>query len=159
MRAAAAGVVAVVAFALVAVVPAAALPTGFRSPTGNISCLFVPATHDDARRRLQAQVLCTIAHSAYGSMLQDKCLNPLGQVGSGVDWHGFSLGATRRGSIVCSGGVLYNPTELKPSYVTLRYGTAMRRGPITCRSKTAGITCLNRSGHGVFVSRESWRAW
>ena len=26
-------------------------------------------------------------------------------------------------------------------------------------SRVTGLTCTNRSGHGLFLSRESWRAW
>ena len=156
---AAAGIATIIALAFVAVASAATQPTGFRSPSGNISCLFVPSTHDDTGHLLPAQLLCSIERSAYDATLQDRCLNTNGQVGAGVDWHGFSLGATRRGSVVCSGGILYNPNLVKPSYVTLNYGATMRRGEITCRSQRTGVSCHNGSGHGLFVSRETWRVW
>jgi hypothetical protein len=156
---AAAGIATIVALTLAAAAPAATRPTGFRSPSGNISCLFVPAAHDDTGHLLTAQLLCSIVRSAYSTTLQDRCLNPNGQVGAGVDWHGFSLGAAGRGSVVCSGGILYAPSLVKPSYVTLRYGATMRRGEISCRSQRTGVTCHNRRGHGLFVSRETWRVW
>jgi hypothetical protein len=69
----------------------------------------VQAARDDGGRLLQAQVLCSIARSVYGRSLQDRCLNPRGNKGAGVDRHGFNLGVVRGGSLCCSGGILYNP--------------------------------------------------
>ena len=76
-----------------------------------------------------------------------------------VDWHGFTLTATRPATIVCSGGILYNPATQRPSYVTLAYGSTWRRGVFTCVSRVTGVTCTSRTGHGFFVSRQSWRVW
>jgi hypothetical protein len=121
-----------------------ALP-GFRSPSGNIKCLFVPGS--------TSTMLCTVAHADYAVTLQNRCLGP---GGSGVDWHGFTLGAATKGSVSCSGGILYVG---RPSYVTLPYGKTWRHGVFTCWSRTAGVTCRNAKGHGLFVSRRSWRAW
>ena len=42
--------------------------------------------------------------------------------------------ATGRVGITCSGGILYDPREAPPRY----------------------LTCRNRAGHGLFVSRQSW---
>jgi hypothetical protein len=36
----------------------------------------------------------------------------------------------------------------------LGYGRAWRRGGIRCVSRSIGLTCRNRSGHGFFMSRE-----
>ena len=79
--------------------------------------------------------------------------------GSGVDWHGFELGTVKRGQVLCSGGILYNPGTQSPTYVVLAYGKSWRRGAFTCVSRLTGLTCRNAHGHGVFISRESWRAW
>src|SRR5918912_1276297 len=117
---------------------------GFRSPTGNIRCLYVIPP---------GMMLCTIDRSAYAKRLQDRCMAP---GGAGLDWHGFTLGATKKGTIVCSGGILYNGT---PSYVTLRYGKPWRHGVFTCVSKLSGVTCRSRAGHGLFISRQASRAW
>ena len=117
---------------------------GFRSPTGNIRCLYVTPP---------GMMLCTIDRSAYAKRLQDRCMAP---GGAGLDWHGFTLGATKKGTIVCSGGILYNGT---PSYVTLRYGKTWRHGVFTCVSKLSGVTCRSRAGHGLFISRQAYRAW
>lgn len=128
--------------------PAAAktiLP-GFRSPSGNIRCVLAPGT----------VLRCRIARADYSAALQARCLRP---GGAGVDWHGFELPAARKGAVTCSGGILYDPGTQRPVYPTLPYGTTWRRGPFACSSRVTGVTCRSRAGHGVFVSRESWRAW
>ena len=79
--------------------------------------------------------------------------------GAGVDWHGFTLTATGRGAINCSGGILYNPATQRPGYATLPCGKSWRHGTFTCTSRVTGVTCRNRAGHGLFVSRQSWRVW
>ena len=79
--------------------------------------------------------------------------------GSGVDWHGFELGAASRGAVTCSGGILYDPATQRPSYVTVAYGLSWRHGAFTCRSRRTGVTCESRRGHGLFLSRQSWRVW
>ena len=120
---------------------------GIRSPSGNIKCLFVPGR--------PSMLLCTIAHADYGSKLVKYCGSPP----IGVDWAGFTLSATRKGSVNCSGGVLYNPDTQKPSYATLPYGRTWRHGPFTCSSRVTGVTCRSRAGHGLYVSRQTWRGW
>jgi len=144
--------------ALVAVAPAVAKTTlpGFRSPSGNIKCLFVPAGRDDAGHRLSSRLVCSIGRATYANTLQARCLGP---TGAGVDWHGWSLSPTGKGSVVCSGGVLYNPDTQRPSYLTLQYGGTWRQGAFTCSSRVTGVTCRNRNGHGLFISSLTWRAW
>ena len=40
----------------------------------------------------------------------------------------------------------------------LAYGQRTRLGPMACDSEQAGVTCtLETSGHGFFVSRDSYR--
>ena len=74
-----------------------------------------------------------------------------------VDWAGFSLSANGKGVVACSGGPAYDPQTEHPRYVTLAYGKTWRQGPFTCRSATTGVTCTNRAGHSLFVSRGAWR--
>ena len=120
---------------------------GFRSPSGNISCLFLGGT--------PATLLCKIAHADYAKQLQDRCMGP---AGAGVDWHGFELTAARKGTIVCSGGALYPGTD-RPSYVTLPYGKTWRQKMFSCSSRVIGVNCSNPNGHGFFLSRQTWRVW
>jgi hypothetical protein len=126
---------------------ATSLP-GFRSPSGNISCLLIPGP--------PRNVQCQIAQADYARTLKARCLGP---VRGGVDWHGFTLTATRPATIVCSGGILYNPSALRPHYAALAYGKSWRQGVFTCLSRSTGVTCTSRAGHGLFVSRQSWRVW
>jgi Family of unknown function (DUF6636) len=128
---------------------------GVRSPSGNIKCLFVPGPASPSGKRLPSMLLCTIARADYAKKLVAHCGAPPIQ----VDWGGFSLGERTKGSIVCTGGVLYDPDTQRPSFVTLPYGKSWRHGVFTCWSRVSGVTCRNRAGHGLFVSREAWRAW
>ena len=121
---------------------------GIRTPSGNISCVAVPGGGSN--------LLCAIHRASYASALQRRCMRP---DGSGVDWHGFELGSRTVGHVLCTGGILYNPGTQVPRYVTLAYGRTWRSGAFACVSRTSGLTCTNAHGHGVFVSRESWRAW
>jgi hypothetical protein len=140
-----------------ATVAAASTIPGFRSPSGNISCLFIPSTPlDSGSGRTPATLLCTIAHADYSKTLQARCLGP---TGAGVDWHGFLLPAARKGTVSCSGGALYNPAKQRPSYITLAYGKTWRHKMFSCTSAITGVNCSNPSGHGMFISRQTWRTW
>ena len=112
-----------------------------RTPSHNITCAVTPgALH------------CDIAQAAYRAGLQKRCIAPP----TGLDWHGFELTPTGKGAITCSGGVLVmGPVR----YVTLRYGRTWRNGVYTCRSRITGLTCTNRAGHGLFLSRASYRTF
>jgi hypothetical protein len=76
-----------------------------------------------------------------------------------LDWHGFSLSPSRRATLVCSGGILYDSGRDTPTYTVLAYGRTWRARGFTCRSRTTGLTCTNGRGHGLFLSRESYRLW
>ena len=120
---------------------------GFRSPSGNISCLFIPSATGSA----PAAILCRLAHADYAHALQTRC--------KGLDWHGFLLPAARKGAVNCSGGILYNPTTQHPRYITLAYGKTWRQKMFSCTVQLAGVTCSNPHGHGMFISRQTWRTW
>jgi hypothetical protein len=40
----------------------------------------------------------------------------------------------------------------------LPYGKSWHRGAFTCTSAATGLTCRNSSGHGFFLSRQSWHS-
>jgi hypothetical protein len=122
-----------------AVADAKTLP-GIRSPSGNITCLYVHGRPEVLR--------CDIAQADYTQALQDQCM-----ARSSVDWHGFELSPTRKGTITCSGGILF---PAKANYVTLPYGKSWQRGVFTCASAVTAVTCRSRAGHGLFISRHSW---
>jgi hypothetical protein len=132
----------------VAAAPAARLP-GITTPSGNIRCFVVPV-----RPTAHSNLLCTIRAASYTVALQRRCIAPP----TGLDWHGFQLSDTGRAQVVCSGGILYDARD-RPVLQRLAYGRVWRQGPYTCRSRFTGLTCTTRAGHGLFLSRSSWRAW
>ena len=70
-----------------------------------------------------------------------------------LDWgDSVSLGRTGRTKLVCHGD-----TALLPSAPVLAYGKTWKRGPFSCTSRRAGLTCENAADHGFFLSRKSWR--
>jgi surface antigen len=117
---------------------------GFRSPTGNIRCF------------VGTSLYCSIRRADYAAKLQAHCLKP---DGSGVDWHGFKLRQATRGKVYCTSNPPYDTGKQRPSYRLLAYGKSFAHGSFTCASRVTGITCRNRAGHGIFISRRSWRAW
>ena len=127
---------------------AARLP-GVKTPSKNISCFYLPQ-----RPTAHGNLLCNIKQASYTGTLQAKCIAPP----SGLDWHGFTLSDTKRGEIVCTGGLMYDARDT-PTFVTLAYGTTWRHGGFTCKSRITGLTCTNAAGHGLFLSRESYRVW
>ena len=120
---------------------------GFHSPSGNIRCFLVPGRPPVLR--------CQIRQADYATRLTTHCASPP----IGVDWAGFELTPGRKGAVTCSGGVLYEPDRQVPVFVNQGYGTTWRRGAFACDSETTGVTCRNRTGHGLFISRASWRVW
>lgn len=118
---------------------------GFSSPSGNIKCFVV-----------NKALYCSIGHANYAKRLQDRCMRP---DGSGVDWHGFALRATRRAALYCTSNPPYNMGTQRPSNTTLPYGKSFRHGAFTCTSRVTGVTCRNQRGHGLFVSRQAYRIW
>ncbi len=139
-----------VAVALIAPTGAVAKKTplpGFHSPSGNIKCFYVPGR--------PAILRCRIGEATYANRLTSYCAStPIG-----LDWAGFELAPTRKGAVTCSGGVLYSPERQVPVFVNRPYGTTWRHGVFRCESKRTGVTCRSRTGHGLFISRASWRAW
>jgi hypothetical protein len=135
---------------LVAAGPAVArtpLP-GVRTPSGNITCFFVPGP--------PGHLLCDVHRAVYLGRLQDGCM-----ARAGLDWHGFEVYVRRRTDYVCSGGILYNSNTSYPSFTTVPYGKTWQHGAFRCWSRVTGLTCRARTGpgHGIFLSRQSWRGW
>ena len=121
---------------------------GIRTPSGNIKCLVIPGK--------PSLLHCTLGKASYATRLESRCMTP---GGAGVDWHGFELAATGKGGVSCSGGILYSPERSQPSYSTLSYGHSWRHGGFSCLSQRSGLTCRSTSGHGLFLSRTSFRVW
>jgi hypothetical protein len=123
----------------------ATLP-GVTTPSRNIHCFYVPAK--------PAHLLCDIHQAAYNAREQDGCM-----ARAGLDWHGWELAAAMRAQPVCSGGILYNSNRNRPVFRTLAYGNTWHFAAFTCTSRITGLTCTTSKGHGIFISRQSWRGW
>jgi hypothetical protein len=124
---------------------APALLPGVVTPSGNIHCFYVPGP--------PGHLLCDIHKASYNTREQNGCM-----AGAGLDWHGWEVYSTRKTVPVCSGGILYNSNTGYPKYTKLAYGKTWHFASFTCTSRVTGLTCSAR-GHGIFISRESWRGW
>jgi hypothetical protein len=119
---------------------------GFRSPSGNIHCYYDSKAY--APNGSQPLLTCGLSHADYAMRLQRRCL--------AGDWHGFGLRTNAKPAIFCSG----NPDfSIHPVYTALAYGKSWTRGRFTCTSRITGVTCRNAGGHGLFISRQSYRTW
>lgn len=119
---------------------------GVVTPSGNIHCFYVPGP--------PGHLLCDIHQATYSKREQDGCMSR-----AGLDWHGWEVYATRKTVPVCSGGILYNSNTGYPKYTGLAYGKTWRFAAFTCTSRLTGLTCTTKTGHGIFISRLSWRGW
>lgn len=110
----------------------------FRTPSGNIGCEMVSGGARCDIRKRDWQPLPRPA----------TCPKEVG--------YGQGLQVSRAGeaSFVCAGD-----TALDPSAASLSYGTASRIGGSECISRTDGITCVNESGHGFFISVQSYQVF
>jgi hypothetical protein len=120
---------------------------GVKTPTRNISCFYVPI-----KPTARGNLLCAIKTSVYSRAQQTAC-----QARTGLDWHGFELSDRGKAQPVCSGGVLYDIGRDTPTFIVLAYGRVWRSHGFTCTSRVTGLTCTNGHGHGLFLSRASFR--
>ena len=132
------------AFALAVALPASGSTIiSFRTPTGNIGCVFSagldgaekPTVRCDIRSRLRPE-----------PKAPNSC--PLD--------YGDSIQASRLGRAIL---VCHGDTAIDPGSHVLQYGHTFRRDGLSCTSRFDGLTCSNRSGHGFFMSRQSWRVF
>jgi hypothetical protein len=111
----------------------------FRTPSGNIGCsMYEGGARCDIRKRdwkpLPRPASCS-KEVGYGQGLE---------VPSG----------DAQARFVCAGD-----TALDPSASALAYGTASRVGGSECISRSDGVTCVNRAGHGFFISIQSYQVF
>jgi hypothetical protein len=115
---------------------ASSATSAFRTPSGNIHCLWVS---DPSYLR------CDIV-----SGLKPVPRRP---AGCDLDWgHGIEM--TRRGRpvLVCAGDTVISPGSPK-----LGYGRTWSRGGFVCTSRQSGLTCTNSIGSSFYLSRERYR--
>jgi hypothetical protein len=108
----------------------------FRSPSGNIGCvMFEGGARCDIRKREWSP--------------PDHPASCPEQVDFG---QGLAVDHTGKASFVCAGD-----TTLDPSATKLGYGEASELAGTQCISRSEGITCANHSGHGFFISIQSYK--
>jgi len=114
----------------------AASVISFRTPSGNIGCVYAsglgapPSLRCDIRSRLRPR-----PHKPHGCRL---------------DWgDSYELTVTGRAVVTCHGD-----TAILPNSHVLRYGSRWTHTGFVCTSRAKGLTCRNRRGHGFFLSRQ-----
>jgi hypothetical protein len=110
----------------------------FRAPSGNIGC----AMYEGGAR-------CDIRKRDWKPLPRPAACSK--EVGYG---QGLEVPAGGEAGFVCAGD-----TALDPSASSLAYGTASRVGGSECISRSDGITCVNRAGHGFFISVQSYQVF
>jgi hypothetical protein len=108
----------------------------FRSPTGNIGCVY----DSDP-----GYIRCDVRGGVQPLPPAPKDCE--------FDWgQGFTLHKTGKANIVCAGDTTLGGKTI------LAYGTTFKRGALSCASSTAGFRCKNADGHGFFISKgEAYR--
>jgi hypothetical protein len=112
----------------------------FVLPSGNIHC----GTYEDYDRGGFAGLRCDI-HTPMKPTPKGACE---------LDWTGLELPNSGKAHTVCAGD-----TVAGPDYPVLKYGQRWARQDVSCTAATTGLTCKSQSGHGFFLSRESWKAY
>ena len=111
----------------------------FRTPSGNIGCAYAYFEGESPTLR------CDIRSGLQPAPPRPRSCD--------LDWaYGYELGATGLAHTFCAGD-----TALNPRATVLAYGQVWRQAGFTCTSRTTGLTCLNRSGHGFLLSRSHSR--
>ena len=109
----------------------------FRTPSGNIGCLY-NADPGFGGVYLRCDIL---------SGLKPAPKRPRGCT---LDWkYGYRLRPTGPALTVCAGDTAVNRRAK-----AVPYGSKWSRGAFTCLSRKAGLRCRNRSGHGFFLSKQ-----
>ena len=114
----------------------ASVVVGFRTPSGNIGCVYSsdpgsrPYLRCDIRSRLKP--------------LPPKPRN------CDLDW-GDSFEMRSKGTVAVT---CHGDTAIDPRNPVVRYGSTWSRGGFRCTSAVAGLRCWNQTGHGFFLSRQ-----
>ena len=111
---------------------------GFRTPSKNIACYYA------------ADYPPVVLRCDVGSGVKPAEKPPSYCTGDRGSWNvGFSMAPTGRAHQVCA-----SDTVMDPRAKALAYGTTWKGGGFVCTSKTEGLRCTNRSGHGFSLSRD-----
>jgi hypothetical protein len=125
-------------FAAVLLAPAGARAegslVGFRLPSKKIGCMYSHFAGESAALR------CDVADVADAPKRPASCKLDYGSA--------FGLGVSGRARRLCVGD-----TVLDPKAKVLAYGRTRTLGPFTCVSRSGGLRCTTRAGHGFELSR------
>ena len=114
----------------------------FHTPSNNIGC----AMSDS--KALGAGVRCDIGEHSWPLPPRPKTY-----ACTQVDYvAGLALGSKGKSGFFCAGDTVMHQGRV------LKYGRHLNDGRFTCWSRRTGVTCRNRrNGHGLFLSRASYR--
>ncbi|MEH2550294.1 hypothetical protein V1283_006939 [Bradyrhizobium sp. AZCC 2262] len=108
-------------------------PTGFQSPSKNITCQYFDYDKQNTLR-------CDI------SVMETKPRRP---ADCDLDYGGaFEMNAKGPAARICHGD-----TVMDNSLPVLGYGEVWQRGGFTCKSEQTGITCFNADRRGFSLAR------
>ncbi len=112
----------------------------FRTPSGNIGCIYNSSAPGDPAA-LRCDIRSRLRHPP-----------PARPRGCNLDW-GDSLFMHRTGGAILT---CHGDTAIDSHARVLAYGKRWVKDGFTCASQAIGLRCANRSGHGFFLSRERW---
>jgi hypothetical protein len=110
----------------------------FRTPSKNIYCAW---DHVSGTAQL---LRCDVQRLAHQAPKPSGCQFEWGR--------SFGVNPTGRASALCVSDAVYD----KHAKV-LPYGKTRKFGSFTCTSKTSGLRCSNRSGHGFVLNRDRYK--
>jgi hypothetical protein len=102
----------------------------FRMPSRNVACLLSTGPTE-----LRCDILSGLKPKPRGRTCE-------------LDWTGFFMRPTGQAAPNCAGDTVYDKRA-----PILAYGRVWRRAGFTCYSRTTGLRCQNRSGHGFVLAR------
>lgn len=133
------GLIAALCFAGLPTANAGEELSGFRTPSGNIHCMFL-----EGDREYPANLRCDI-------MQIDGPLPRPPRDCDGEWGRSFSItNGDPAGQLLCVGDAVFN--ESNP---VLQYGQVWQQGGFTCTSEESGVSCFNAKRHGFSLSRSS----
>ncbi len=108
----------------------------FHTPSGNIHCLAWSASDSTG-------VACDIMQ------VTKRTVRIPQPADCEFDWgNRFEVRVRGQAELVC-----YSDALISEDSRTLKYGTSLTFKGITCESRTDGLECRNRQGHGFFLSK------
>ena len=114
----------------------------FKSPTGNINCIYSDYDNKPEVRCDIMQFTPSFKAVPPGTSNEVITCTP-------AKLRGFTISPND------AEGKAFCPTDaaIDGEQVVLNYGQSFKRGGLICTSETSGMTCMNSSGHGFSLSR------